>query len=179
MYENIFSELYKIFEPCWYVKIKDNFYHITNRDFMIYEKTFSSLAPSAQTGDTVISELEPEQGQLYIFVIGVVNNVTVQLKQPAAVSKWGVKGQPLGSINIDISPAYDPNPATMVATVKDNPIVMNIINNTNTTLTPKVRFIGLKYTIEEVTDAALRRELERRWREGKLPEITLSGLTKV
>ena len=92
---------------------------------------------------------------------------------PSAVARWGVKGSPVGELTYEISPAEDPNPTTIMATIHERPITVEFDNNLSVAVTPKLRFIGFKYKIEKVTDDIKRRELENKFKEGKLPEILI------
>jgi len=169
---------FKFFEVGHYFKLDNEYYRIKGKDFLIYDYTHSSTVSSgSQSSDTEISASEPKEGQLYGFLIAPINDVQVYLKQPSAVSRWGVKTSPLQPITLDISPPEDPNPATMVFTKENNPITLRFGNPTNVTLTPEVRLIGFKYSIEKVTDMDTVSRLMKLAEEGKLPIITFSGVS--
>lgn len=168
------ESVFKVLEPCYYFKMGDDFYRVVSRDFMIFDKTFPTVASGATSDKIEVTELKPDKDEVYVFAVGVFQKgVDVHVYQPAAVARWGVKGNPVGNLTYDISPAEDPNPATMMATVSDRSITVEFTNNAQTEIAPKLRFIGFKYKIARVTDAAKRQELEARFREGKLPEIQI------
>ena len=169
---------FKFFEVGHYVKIDNEYYRITGKDFLIYDYTHSSsVSAGGETSDIEISASEPKEGQIYGFLIAPINDVQVYLKQPSAVSRWGVKTSPLQPITLDISSPEDPNPATLVFTKENNPITLRFGNPTNTSLTPQVRFIGFKYSIEKVTDMDAVSRLMRLADEGKLPIIQFRGVS--
>jgi len=168
------ATVFKVLEPCYYFKMGDKFYHVVSRDFLIYDKTFSSVAAGGTSDKTEVTELKPDKDEIYVFAIGVFQKgINVHIYQPAAVARWGVKGNPVGNLTYEVSPAEDPNPATMVATIYERSITVEFENNNTVAVTPKLRFIGFKYKVEEVTDPAKKRELEAKFRDGKLPEILI------
>ena len=165
----------KIFETQWYIRISDktkpNYYKIIARDFLKFDKTFDTVTSGSESTDYTVTELEPPENELYVFTIGLYNDVKVMLKQPPAISKWGCKGSPMGQITMEESPAEDPSPKTMVAAIKGFPIILRFRNDADVDLAPKVKFIGFKYKISPVTEPEKIAELETKWKEGKLPEI--------
>lgn len=166
------ASVFKVLEPAYYFKMGDDFYRVVSRDFMIFDKTFDEVSPGATSDKIEITELETDKDEVYVFAVGVFNKgLNVHVYQPAAVARWGVKGSPVGNLTYDISPAEDPNPATMMATVYERTLTVEFENMNPVAVVPRLRFIGFKYKIEKITDAAKRQELEEKYMEGKLPEI--------
>lgn len=167
------KDVFKVFEPQYYFKIGNKFYQVVARDYFKLDKTFSTVSANGQTGKTEISELEPGKGEVYIFTLGVFQKgIEVEVYQPAAVGRFGVKNY-TSTITWEDSPAEEPNQSIVLATIHGQSLTVNIKNNLDVDIAPKVRFIGYKYVVTEVTDAAKIRELEALWKEGKLPEVQI------
>lgn len=168
------KDVIKLLEPCWYFKLGEKYYHVTARDFFKFDYTFSSVSAGGESGKTTIDNLEPEKGEVYVFTLGVFQKgIEVEVYQPPATGRFGVKNY-VASIDYELSPAEDPNTSIMLVTAFGKSIAFNVKNNLEVAVTPKVRFIGFKYKVEEVTDTAKISELERLFKEGKLPELQTS-----
>ena len=167
------KDAFKLFEPMYYFKLGDKYYQVTARDFFKLDKTFSSVSAGSTSSKTEVDELEPEKGEVYVFTMGVFQKgISVEVYQPAAVGRFGVKNY-TSSITWEDSPAEEPNQAIVLATVHGHSLSVKFTNNLDVAVTPKLRFIGFKYKVEEVKDAAKIRELETLWKEGKLPEVEI------
>jgi len=165
------KDVMKVFEPCWYVKIGDKYYHIVSRDFFKYDYTFSSVSAGGQSGKVTLENLEPQKGEVYVFTIGVFQKgVEIEVYQPPAEGRLGVKNY-TARIDWELSPAEEPNQSIVFCNIFGKSIAFNAVNNLEVSIAPKIRIVGFKYRIEEVKDAAKIRELERLFKEGKLPEL--------
>jgi len=162
---------FKILEPCWYFKLGDKYYHVVARDFFRYDYTFSSVSAGGESGKTTLDNLEPEKGEVYVFTLGVFQKgIEVEVYQPPATGRFGVKNY-VASIDYELSPAEDPNQCIMLVSTYGKSVAFNVKNNLEVAIQPKLRFVGYKYMVEEVTDPAKIKELERMFKEGKLPEL--------
>ena len=191
------EEPFKVFSIGHFFVVKKSpteifLYKIVNADFMRYIEK-GSLAAGAYTSFEDMKALEPHEGEMYGFLIGVRGPVTLKLRQPASVSRWGVKAAPEGEITENDSDYLNPDPATFVVTMKDNTIQRQIKNNLNEEAKYKVKYVGYKYSIipvakilnvatgqylprtHEVADAIIK-EMITLWMRGKLPQVTLEGL---
>jgi len=165
------KDVLKLLEPCHYFKLGDKYYHVTARDFFKYDYTFSSVSSGGESGKTTIDNLEPEKGEIYVFTVGVFQKgIEVEVYQPQATGRLGVKNY-VATIDWELSPAEDPNKGIVFVTAFGKGIAFNVKNNLETSITPKLRFMGFKYRIEEVTDPSKKAELERLFKEGRLPEL--------
>jgi len=166
---------YRMLQPCWYFKLGDKYYHVLRRDFFKYDYTYTtSVAAGGESGKVTIENLEPEKGEVYVFTIGVFQKgIEVEVYQPPATGRFGVKNY-VSTIDWELSPAEEPNEAIMLVNVFGKSVAFNFKNNLDVAITPKIRFVGYKYIVEEVTDPAKIRELERLYKEGKLPELLIS-----
>lgn len=174
---DLYERLFKVFEPMYYLRIsterEGRFYRVVRRDPLIYNKTFDVVVnPNTTTTDVQDTNLEPPAGELYMFMIGLKNNVRVRVKQPTATARFGVVAS-VGEITYDLSPSDNPNPMTTMATIKGANVTFSFYNPTDVPLKPEIRFLGMKYKLMEITDARTLEELHKKYLEGSVPEITL------
>jgi len=162
---------FKLLEPCWYFKLGDKYYHVVARDFFKYDYSFGTVSAGGESGKVTIDNLEPEKGEIYVFTLGVFQKgVEIEVYQPPATGRFGVKNY-IATVDYELSPAEEPNQSIMLVTAFGKSIAFNAKNNLPVSISPKVRFIGFKYKVEEVVDPVKIRELERMFKEGKLPEL--------
>ena len=96
--------------------------------------------------------------------------MTIEVYQPPATGRFGVKNY-VAAIDYETSPAEDPNQSIVLVTAFGKSIAFKANNSLEVSIAPKIRAMGWKYKVEEVTDPAKLRELEAMFREGKLPEL--------
>jgi len=162
---------YPVLRPCYYFKLGNKYYHVVSRDFFKYDYTFSSVSAGGESGKTTIDNLEPEKGEVYVFTIGVFQKgIEVETYQPPSTGRFGVKNY-VSTIDYELSPAEDPNQCIVLVNTYGKSVAFNVKNNLDVSITPKLRFVGYKYKVEEVTDVGKIRELESLFKEGKLPEL--------
>lgn len=172
-------------------------YRIDNVDLLIYDYS-GQLQGGQKISDVDISTLQPTEGVMYTFFVGVLGPIKVYLKQPTVIARWGVGGYP-GYVTQETSPIYAPNPATFTVVLKDTKFTISIENPTQNTVNYTIRFYGYKYAIEEVsellevTDEGVIRfkkspmvkipssVIEEKWRayiRGALPELITQGISR-
>ena len=161
----------KFLEPCHYFKLGDKYYHVVARDFFVYDYTFSTVAAGGESAKVTIDSLEPEKGEVYVFTIGVYQRgVSIEVYQPPATGRFGAKSY-VATIDHELSPAEDPNQSIVLVTAFGKSIALKANNSLEVSIAPKIRVMGWKYKVEEVSDPAKLRELEAKFKEGKLPEL--------
>jgi len=174
MKEELFVKNFKWLEPCYYFKLGDEFYHVVSKDFLYYEYTGSSLAAGETSSKVEIEDLKPDKNQIYIFTVGIKQKgIRAIFYQPSSESRFGVKGAPDAEITYDVSPAENPNPAITFVTTPIRTIAVVFKNESDVTLTPKLVFYGMKYTVEKVTDPEVIEKLKEAFRAGKIPELEI------
>jgi len=174
MKEELFVRNFKWLEPCYYFKLGDKFYHVVSKDFLYYEYVGDPVASGDSTRKIDIEALKPDKNQIYIFTVGIKNKgIKVIFYQPSSESRFGVKGAPDAEISYEVSPAENPNPAITFVTTPIRTISVVFKNESDVTITPKLVFYGMKYTIEEVEDPEMIKKLEEAFKAGKIPELEI------
>ena len=170
----------KIAEPVkWlsighYIKVDDEFYRIANVDALVYRYQAPTVTTELSIGNT---NMEPVEGVMYAFVIGIQGRVAISINQPAATQKWGVDAQPRGWITYVESPYYNPSPLTFTVSLKARTFTLNIKNLDTDPQTPLIKYIGYKYELEPVS-SALKAQLEKLYLAGRLPAVLTRGISK-
>ena len=127
------------------------YYTITRVDDLIYPKTFSAIGAGDTMTFTEVTDLDPPTGMLYqINGIEVLSNVKVYIKQPAAVNRWGpIKAPEAGYLTDRNSPEASPKLISLFC-LEENPPNVQIKNDTDISIAPKLRFLGWSYTIAKI-----------------------------
>lgn len=157
-------------------KAKPKFYRIVGRDKFFYEDAHSSLAAASEdSAYTKITNLDPPAEQLYyIYGIGMVGNVRLYLKQPAAVQRWGTELSPEGSFLDDrISPRNAPEPIELWLT-HDIPPFVKKVNFTRSAIVATITWFGWKFLLDELTKEE-QAEVER---TGRYEKIIIGGFVR-
>lgn len=124
------------------------YFKVLNRDTIFLVDTHAALATGATEDYTKFDNLDPPSEQLYqIYKIELAEgNVDIYLKQPAATNRWGTNRNPTGSYLDD---EHDTALVDMWIT-KDYPPSIKLVNNTDITVTAKLRWWGWKYLLEPI-----------------------------
>lgn len=161
----------KLLEPCYYFRLGEKYYHVISRDFLVYEYEFPVIDAKGESDKITIEALEPEKGEVYVFSIGVFQKgVSIEVYQPPATGRFGAKGY-VATIDHELSPAEEPNEGIVLVTAFGRSIALRARNELEVAIAPRIRAVGMKYKVEEVTDPAKIRELESMFREGRIPEL--------
>ncbi|GEM_PF-2839915 len=168
----LFIKNFKWLEPCYYFKLDEEFYHVVSKDFLYYEYEGPEVAPGGESSKIILDGLKPDRNQIYIFTVGIKQKgIKVIFYQPTSESRFGTKEAPDAEIDYEISPAENPNPAITFITTPTRTIAVVFKNYSDVALKPKLVFYGIKCTIEKVRDPELIKELEAKFRAGKIPEL--------
>lgn len=167
-----------------YIDLLKKFYKIVNREPLDFETgretttIFTAVASGGNSGDKSISVLEPDASPLHLFqLLWGVKDVDMRyyMKVPTGTSRLGTDDEKsVGFVNAIRSPHYAPNPQFMFWLISDYYPAFDVYNDSPVSLTPYIRFTGMKYDIEEVTDATILDALKK----AKLPcrRITIAGV---
>ncbi len=144
------------------------FYTITNRDTIFLQETQDEIAADSTDSYDEVTNLNPPHGQLYsIFKIYVDGNIKLYIKQPAATNRWGTQRSPAGGfLNDRISGVKGGMYLNLHFTI-DNPPSVQLVNEQNIAITPKIWYIGWRYAIEELTS-----------KPPQFTQITISGIAQ-
>jgi len=132
------------------------YYTITAVDDIFYRDEHSALSAGATESYTEISDLDPPTGQLYwIGKIETECNVKIYLKQPAATNRWGTNKAPEGGLLF-----IDTAPILLGRTVniwiaEDYPPSVQLVNDTNVSITPVLWWIGKRFAVKEIPKPAI------------------------
>ena len=129
------------------------YYQITGTDDIFYKDTHSALASGATEAYTAVGSgaLNPPVNQIYCITnIETESNVQIYLKQPAATNRWGTNNSPAGGLlNIDQTQIMAGRPISLWFMQNYDPNVQ-LVNNTNVSITPVLWWIGKRYTIKDI-----------------------------
>lgn len=168
---------------------KEYLYRVLEMDALNY--IITGRLNSGQSYTTQDTNLEPPDGVLYAFLIGVKGGIKFYINQPPANARLGISAYP-GFITEQDSPIHDPDPRTITYTLKGYPVAYTITNPTNVQQFYIVKFQGLKYRILQVADLTsgqpvpltseipqkVIQEMFERYLSGSLPVVTFSGVQK-
>ena len=144
------------------------FYRVTNRDTIFYLDEHAAIAAATTDTYSEVTDLNPPHGQLYqIYKIWIDGNVLLYLKQPAATNRWGTQRSPEGGFLNDRTSGVKGGMMTNLFFTIDNPPSIQLVNDQNVSISPKIWYIGWRYAIEEVTV-----------KPAQFTEITISGLAQ-
>ncbi len=124
------------------------YYEITGKDPIFYVHDHDLVAAGGTQSYAEITNLDPPINQLYQFnrIILVVGNVKVFIKQPAATNRFGTNKSPEGGY---LSMEYDEMKVELFA-LENFPPNVQIVNGTLSSITPRLRWHGYRYTIKEL-----------------------------
>ena len=128
------------------------FYTILNRDTIFLVDSHSALAAGGTEDYAEYTDLDPPSDQLYqIHKLELAEgNVDVYLKQPAATNRWGTNRSPTGGYLDDEHDAALLN----IWITEDYPPSVKLVNNTNVSVTVKLRWWGWKYLLQKIDKPA-------------------------
>lgn len=121
-----------------------------------YNNEFSSTAAGANTGDITFTYLEPADNELYYQIPAFKDGCEYELRIPVGNDRFGVaQYTKSGVLTNEDSPYFAPNPQWGFFTAIKTKFSVKATNVTPESLTPYVKFEGMKYRIEVVTDQKL------------------------
>jgi len=149
----------------------DKYYQVVAVEGFTYETgqadtaEFTSVASGSESGFKNITVLEPDDKPFHLYYVkwGVRDGCEYQIKIPTGTNRLGLdEDMDVARIDNEKSPWYDPNPEYAFFLIHDMYPAINAINNTPSSVTPKVWFEGEKYDLAEVTDPDVLEKLRRR-----------------
>lgn len=195
-YSAKWEEPFKVFSVGHYFVYDRYLWRIVNIDFLKYKES-GTVGANTETAYQDMTVLEPEEGQMYGFIIGVKGPVLVNVKQPLAVTKWGTAKLPVGEITEIDSPYEDPDPSTFIVTLKDKRFARRIKNPLDEEAEYKIKYVGYKYEIKPLarilalTSSGAKvqylttdfprdviMEKVKDWLRGRIPELTTTGFKR-
>ena len=136
-----------------------DFFTITAIDDVFYRDLRSAIDAGATQAFAEVTNLNPTRSNLiWIGKIEIDGNVTVQLKQPAPTNRWGTTRSPLGGYLLDI---HSPFGGSLngrkidVWIAQDYPPSVELINNTNVSITPVLWWVGKRFLISKIAKPSL------------------------
>lgn len=153
----------KIGHYCWVDKPLEKYLKIVATEPFDYETgeentpVFSQVASGAESGFKNIELLEPDNRPFHMYQVlwGVwdLEDIKYYIKIPTGVNVFGVdEDREIGFINASKSFANDPDALYQFYLITKWYPSVNCVNNSPVTITPKVRFCGMKYETEDVSD---------------------------
>ena len=115
---------------------------------------FSSVATSANSGYVNIDYLEPDKDPIRIYQVwfGVKDGCTYKFKIPVGTDRWGIdEDKDVGYITNETSPYYAKNENYEFWLTHNTYPAIQASNATGSTVTPKVYFEGVKYTLKRLS----------------------------
>lgn len=144
------------------------YYRVRNRDNLFYLNEPSAVARNSTASYAEITNLNPPHGQLYqVYKIWIDGNIYLYLKQPAATNRWGTQRSPEGGFLNDRTSGVKGGVYTNLFFTIDNPPSIQLVNQQPVSITPKIWYIGWRYTIEELMS-----------KPENFTEITISGIAQ-
>ncbi len=124
------------------------YFKIINRDTIFLVDSHSALAAGGTEDYAELTNLDPPIDQLYqIYEIELAEgNVDVFIKQPAATNRWGTNRSPTGGYLDDEHDTARVN----IWITEDYPPATKLVNNTNVSVTAKLRWWGWKYLLKKL-----------------------------
>jgi hypothetical protein len=176
-YREKWSEPVKWISKDQYIVVDDEYYRVTNIDTLDVVIPVT-LAAGAQTTLGSLTQVDPEEGILYAFLIGVRGPAKFSINQPSAVQKWGVRTASRGYLSYLDSPYRDPDPRTFTVTLRARTIDL-IVQNLDmlNSQTFQFRLQGYKYELGPVPKDKLElvKDLHK---QGRLPAVYTRGISK-
>ena len=127
------------------------FYKITNRDNIFLLSEEDAIAADSTSSYAEVTNLNPPHGQLYfIYALWIDGNVKVFMKQPASTNLFGTQRSPAGGLLTDRSSGVKGSMNLDLYFTIDNPPSVQIQNEQPIEITPKIWYIGWRYSIEEL-----------------------------
>lgn len=131
------------------------YYKVTNRDNIFYLEEADAISANSTASYEEITNLNPPHGQLYqVYKIWIDGNVYLYLKQPAATNRWGTQRSPAGGFLNDRISGVKGGMYTNLYFTIDNPPSVQLVNDQPVEITPKIWYIGWRYSIEEIPATA-------------------------
>ncbi len=144
------------------------YYNISNRDTIFLQETPGEIAADSTDSYSEVTNLNPPHGQLYsIYKIWVDGNIKLYCKQPAATNRFGTQRSPAGGFLTDHISGMKGGMYLNLNFTIDNPPSIQLVNEQNIAITPKIWYIGWRYAIEELPS-----------KPTQFTQITISGIAQ-
>lgn len=131
-----------------------NYYTIVNRDTLFYLDAHSALGAGATESYNEVTNLNPPTMQLYqVYSVMIDGNVRLYMKQPAATNRWGTNTSPAGGYLTDVLSAMGNKQLINVLVVEDYPPNVQLVNNTDVSITPNLMWYGWRYQLQALRQA--------------------------
>lgn len=130
------------------------YYSIINRDTLFYPDAHAALAAGATESYAEVTNLNPPTLQLYQMYSAMIDgNVRMYLKQPASTNRWGTNTSPAGGYLTDVLSAMGNKQIINIWIVKDYPPNVQLVNNTDVSITPNLMWFGWRYQLKALNQA--------------------------
>ena len=144
------------------------YYVVTNRDNLFYLEEADEVAADSTDTYSEVTNLNPPHGQLYFCQkIWIDGNVELYIKQPAATDRWGTQRSPAGGLLNDRTSGLKGGIYLNLFFTIDNPPSIQLVNRQSVAISPKIWYIGWRYTIEQLPS-----------RPDIFTEVTISGISQ-
>lgn len=158
-----------------YLQGTTSYYKILHRDTIFYTDAHAALASGGTETYANVTNLNPPTDQVYQFYnIDIDGNVRVFLRQPAATHRWGTNLSPAGGYLTQ----RDDDQIVNIWTLQDYPPAIQIVNPTNATVTPTLKWYGWRYGIEKIAEERNGRLSYGTSKPPVYTQITLGGISK-
>jgi hypothetical protein len=135
-----------------YIGGEEKFFTVTAIDDIFYRDAHSALSAGATESYAEVSDLDPPTGQLYwIGRVETECNVKIYLKQPAATNRWGTNKAPEGGLLFANAAPILAGRQIDIWIAEDYPPNVQLINDTNVSITPVLWWIGKRFAVKETT----------------------------
>lgn len=127
------------------------YFQIKRTDDIFYRDAHAALAAGGTEAFTNIVALDPPIDMLhYIYNIQLCGNVQLQLKLPASTNRWGTNRSPTGGIMNDTLSPMTSGAHIELWCAENYPPAIQLINNTNVSITPIIWWKGRRFSIQEI-----------------------------
>jgi hypothetical protein len=175
--EDKFAEYVKWPNIGQYLALDQQFFRLKNQDTMVVSRAIGPISAGSDFTLGSVPDVNPEEGILYAFLIGIQGRFAFSVNQPSATQKWGSITASRGFLDFTDSPLIEPSPQTFTVTIRQHSIDLILRNLDSVAQTAIVRFQGYKYELEPVTGPMTQR-LQIMLDEGRLPWVRTQGIAK-
>jgi hypothetical protein len=134
-----------------YIGGESDFFTITAIDDIFYMDSHDALTAGDTEDYAEVSDLDPPKGQLYYFYrIETECNVKIYVKQPAATNRLGTNKSPEGGFITDKIGMPISGEEVDMWVAEDYAPNVQIVNGTNTSITPILRWRGKRFAVQEI-----------------------------
>ena len=133
------------------------FFKLMNKDNLLLVSNLSAVTNGTTSAFTQITALNPPDDELIQVnrMELVKGNVEVLMRHPTSTNRWGTESSPTGGFMTD---KCDEVP-TNLWIFEDFVPSISIVNDTNVSITPAVRWVGWRYLIRPLKEQPLNYKL--------------------